>query len=79
MLKIKDVVRLSDGVRYIVTNKVFYMGKNYYLFVDFDGLAKTKICAEEQTENDRTHLKEISGDDKLLFAIIKLFNQNQDK
>lgn len=82
MIDIGDILTLSDGNEYLVTNKAKRKGKKYYLLVCEEDLSNIKFCYEDKKGKD---ILIVEVDDKKLIRELMLrftknmFTNNDEK
>lgn len=62
-INIKDIVTLSDDIKYMVISKSTYENKIYYLFMDINNSMNVKVLEEKDNKlieiNDKGLIKKI--------------------
>ncbi|HOO68396.1 MAG TPA: hypothetical protein PLC53_03420 [Bacilli bacterium] len=58
-MKIKDIVKLSDGIEYIVASKVENEGDTYYYFIGKDDYSKIKFLKDKDNTLENVTSPEI--------------------
>ena len=76
-LEVKDVVKLSDGKKYVVCNKINYQNRNYYLLIDYETSSIVKVCFIKKTDENKTYVTLVNGNDSLLIKLLKLFDAHK--
>ena len=69
-IDIKDVITLSDSIRYCVASKTVSNNLTYYYLVDVDNNENVKFCVEDNSE-----LVEVEDKD-LIKSLLPLFTDS---
>ena len=71
----QDIVKLSDGIEYVVASKVEYNGANYIYLVDLN----KKGLKFAEVHNDCISEIDVKEEPELIDTLIPLFYQNTIK
>ncbi len=75
-IEIKDVVTLSDDVRYVVVSKINYKNNAYYYLTEIENLANIKFLVENKDKNSLIEVEDKELIQKLLPLFIKETKEN---
>ncbi len=75
-IEIKDVVTLSDDVRYVVVSKINYKNNVYYYLTEIENLTNIKFLVENKDKNSLIEVEDKELIQKLLPLFIKETKEN---
>lgn len=70
-IEIKDVVTLSDNIRYAVVSKVNYENNIYYYLTEIENIANIKFLVENKERNSLVEVEDKELIQKLLPLFVK--------
>ncbi|MBR0428211.1 MAG: hypothetical protein IJK18_08455 [Clostridia bacterium] len=70
MYEINDILTLSDNNKYVITNKLLYNDKYYYMIIDYEDDDIWFIVYED---NDKLNIEE---NEEILYNVINNFKIN---